>query len=147
MGKVNLDRYGSRTPKLMPDDLDGGDFIVLTIAGFDEKTFDDEEGKRVTPVLFFEETGEKVLFLNRTQVGYIVERYGDESDGWQGKHIPIEHHVSTFRGKQHEKLWVMPPERWDEAFEEAGIAVKRPRKVVRKKVAAKRTVKKGGKRK
>jgi hypothetical protein len=113
MAKVREERYGSKRPKLERDDLDG-DVGVLTIAGFDEAKFEDDDGSRVTPFIWFEEMGDKVLFLNKTQVGYIIERLGDESDDWMGQRVPIEKHTATFNGKRHEKLWVSPPEKWDE---------------------------------
>jgi len=111
--RVKQERYGSSRPKLERDDLDG-DVGVLTIAGFDESKFKDEEGEKVTPFLWFEEMGEKVHFLNKTQVGYVIERLGEESDDWVGERIPIEKITTTYNGKRFEKLWVSPPEKWDE---------------------------------
>lgn len=124
MGKVNQDRYGKSTPKLVPDDIDG-DCVVLTIANFGEETFNDEGVTRITPYIDFEETGDKVLWLNKTQVGYLIERLGDESDRWKGAPVPIGRHDSQYNGKTHKKLWVMPPERWDDVLAEAGKGPKR----------------------
>ncbi|MCL6507656.1 MAG: hypothetical protein K6T59_11565 [Bryobacteraceae bacterium] len=129
MPKVDPNRYGNRRPKLTLDDLEGGDYIVLTIAAFDEAVFDDEEGKRVTPFLEFQETGDKVLFLNATQVRYLVDGFGtDESDEWIGRPIPLEAQTVTFRGKRFEKLYIAPPERWDQLLAAAGYGGKQPKK-------------------
>jgi hypothetical protein len=116
--KVQRDKYGSNTPKLTPDNLEG-EAAVLTVAGFDEQTFDGEDGKRVTPFLWFKETGDLVLYINATQIDYLVERLGDESDNWIGKQVPVEKHSSTYKGQRFEKVWVQPPERWDDAISEA----------------------------
>lgn len=138
MGKVNSDRYGSKRPKLERDDLDG-DVGVLTIAGFDEAKISDEEGERVTPFIWFEEMGEKVHYLNKTQVDYLIERLGDDSDDWVGQKVPIEKHTATYAGKQHKKLWVSPPEKWDEYL---GVKRGRVARVTRTKAPAKRGRKK-----
>jgi len=42
MGKVDAGKYGSARPKILREDLQDGDFIVLTIANFDEATISDE---------------------------------------------------------------------------------------------------------
>ena len=146
MGKVDRSRYGNARPKLTTDDLEGGDFLVLTIANFGEATISNEEGTKVTPYLEFRETGDKVHWLNQTQIGYLIDGFGsDESEDWQGHPVPVEKHTAVFRGTSTVKLWVSPPERWAELFKAAGV---------RGKVAAKKSAVvgrigkgKGGKRK
>ena len=147
--KVNADKYGKSRPKVTVDDLEGGGVIVLVVASFGEETFSDEETgtSKVTPYLTFEETGEKVHWLNKTQVRYLIDRMGEETDRWTGKPVPLERHTPEFKGKrQAEKLWVSPPESWDEIFRKAGFGrhAARPasssatRKVVTKRAAKKR---------
>lgn len=131
--KVRQEKYGNRSPKLTPDDLDG-DFAVLTIAAFAEETFTDEEGERVTPCLEFQEMGDKRLWVNGTQVGYLVERLGDETDAWKGQQVPVEKHVSVFRGKRYNKLWIAAPEEWDTMLAQAGV---KPRRATKGKVKGK----------
>lgn len=125
MSKVDKSRYGSARPKLTTEDLDGGDFLVLTIATFDEATITTEEGSKITPFLEFRETGDKTHWLNQTQIGYLIEGFGtDESDEWIGQPVPIEKHTATYRGTSTVKLWVSPPERWAQLFKAAGIKSK-----------------------
>ena len=143
MAKVNADKYGKGRPKVTIEDLEGGEYIVLTIAKFGEETFNDEvEGQKITPYLTFEETGDKVHWLNKTQVGYLIDRLGDDDARWVGKPVPLERHTPEFKGKrQPEKLWVSPPEEWDDLLRQAGhgrhasrpAAAKRPAKVAAKK--------------
>lgn len=138
MGKVNADKYGKSRPKVTIEDLEGGDFMVLKIAGFGEETFSDENvGDKVTPYLTFEETGEKVHWLNKTQVGYLIARLGDEADRWTGKAVPLEKVQPTYAGKkQPEKLWVAAPESWDQMLRDTGHGRSLPRTAVAKKSPA-----------
>jgi hypothetical protein len=129
MGKVDAGKYGSARPKILREDLQDGDFIVLTIANFDEATISDEEGKRVTPYLEFQETGDKVLWLNKTQVGYLIEgMQSDDSDDWKGKKVPIEKVTNTYNGRKFDKVAIAAPERWEEYFDAAGIGTAKKRK-------------------
>jgi hypothetical protein len=138
MGKVDPSRFGSAAPKLSPDDIE--DAAILTITAFDEVSVDDEEvegGKRVSANLTFEETGDKVLWLNKGMVETLVEQLGDDSDDWIGSKVPVEAYTATFKGKKFPKVRVMPSEEWTKAFKEAGVRrVAAP--VTRKKKAAKR---------
>lgn len=117
MSKVKPEKFGKSRPKVTPDDLEGGDYLVLTIAKFGEEVFTDGETggtPRPTAYLEFKETGDKVLWLGVTQVRYLVERLGDESDDWIGEKCPVEIVTPTFAGKmQPPKCWVAEPKEWD----------------------------------
>lgn len=122
MGKVDPNRFGSSAPKLTPDDIE--DAAILTITAYDEAEVEDEEsetGKRLSANLTFEETGEKVLWLNKGMVETLVEQLGDDSDDWVGSQIPVESYTAVFKGKKFPKVRVMPSEEWDKAFKEAGV--------------------------
>lgn len=137
MAKRKADDYGSSRPKVTPDDLEE-DIAILTIVKVEEVTVDDKdmpEGKRKALTLQFEELGDKVLWLNKTQVDYLIKELGDDDDDWKGQQIPVEKHESQFGRNTYEKVWVCAPEAWDEILEEAGIA--------RKKAKPRRAVKKG----
>jgi hypothetical protein len=116
--------------------LDGGDAAVLTITAFTEETISDQEGERVSPCLLFEETGDKVFWLNKTQCDYIVEALGDDSDDWVGQKIPLEATTTHYQGKAYKKLWVAAPERWSDYRDEGVRAVKvKAPKVVEEKIS------------
>jgi hypothetical protein len=121
--KVDASKFGSSAPKLMPEDLEE-DAAFLTIAKYEEVMVDDDEaegGKRQSATLKFQETGDKVIWLNKGMVETLVEQLGDDAEKWAGQKIPVERHVATFGNKKFPKVRVMPSEEWDKAFKEAGI--------------------------
>lgn len=123
MSKVDSSRFGSSTPKLTPDDLEG-DAAILTVTAYEEVEVDDEDaegGKRLSATLAFEETGDKVLWLNKGMVEALVEQLGDDSDKWAGQKVPVESYVAKYRGQKFNKVRVLPSEEWDAAFKEAGV--------------------------
>lgn len=136
--KRDASDYGTSRPKITQEDFDG-DFIVLTSAEVEEITVDDDEqesGKRKSLVMTFEETGDKVIWLNVGQVTALIERFGDDDEAWKGQKIPVEKHTATFRGKKFDKVRIMASEEWDQAFEEAGINVKGAKSSARTTVKA-----------
>jgi hypothetical protein len=146
MGKIRKEDFSKRRPKLTVDDLDGGDAIALVIASVEEINVDDDDGKRKSLVLTFEESGEKVYYPNATSLGFILDAYGDESDDWVGKPLPLMRHAGTFRGERYENLQVAAPESWDEVITESNLTpVRRPAGKVKPSVA-KQTRKTTGKR-
>lgn len=125
MGKVNASDFGSSTPKITPDDLEG-DAAVLTVTGFEKVEVDDDDaegGKRNAATLTFEETEDRVLWLNKGMIEALIERLGDDSDEWVGAKVPVEKYVARYRGQKYDKVRVMPAEEWDRAFKEAGVRV------------------------
>lgn len=116
MTKVDPGAFGKARPKIEPDDLED-DVAVLTIAAYDQVEVDDPEsptGKRLTGCLTFQESGDKVIWLNKTQADALVERLGDDSDKWIGKQVPVEKTVTKFRGKDFPKVVIVgDPSKWD----------------------------------
>lgn len=144
MAKADVNEMGKSGPKLTPEMLEG-DAAVLTLTHAERVEVDDNEsktGKRVVWAMKFEETEEHVLYLNKTQLEYMVAVYGDESDHWIGKPVAVERHTSEFGKKKFDKVWVCAPESWASIFSEAGVrapkavaeAAPTRRKVVKRKV-------------
>ena len=114
--KISSSTYGSSTPKITQEDLEA-DIAVMTIASFDEVEVDDAEapnGKRKSPFLTFTETGEKVLWLNKTQIDSLITALGDDVDQWIGEAIPVQKHTAMYAGKKFPKVIVCPAEDWVE---------------------------------
>lgn len=142
MAKINKDDYSKKRPKVTVEDLEGGDAMALTIASVEDSTFDDEDGKKKALVLTFEEAGEKVFYPNQTSLGFIIDEYGDETDEWIGKPLPLMKNTGTFRGKSFTNLQVPAPELWVDIIEGSDLTpVRKPRAA---KVAVKKSAKKGG---
>lgn len=123
VGKINLGEYGSARPKLTQDDFEG-DFTILTIATVEEVEVDDEEregGKRKSLVMTFNETGDKSLWLNVTQLKHLIAQLGDDARKWLGQKIPVEKVKASFKGKSHDKVYVMDAEGWEDAFRSAKV--------------------------
>lgn len=120
MAKVDPNKHGSSKPKLTVDDFEE-DVAILTIASFEEAEIDDTEspdGKRMLAMLFFEESGDKAMYLNKTQLEYLIEGLeSDDSDDWVNRQVPVEIKRGTFRGKKYEKPHVVDPEEWAEYLE------------------------------
>lgn len=146
--KVNAGDFGSSVPKVEPDDLEG-DYAMLTIAGFSQGEVEDTEkaeGVRNVATLTFEETGDKVVYLNKGQVETLIEQFGDNTDNWTGKVCPVEKHIAEYRGRQYPKVRVAPSEEWAKLFKDAGVSFKGKRAAVSSAPKA-GSVKKGGKKK
>lgn len=120
MSQVNQDDYGTARPKVLPEDFEGT-YTVLMIASYEEGEVDDPEarsGKRHTGMVTFEETGDKVIYLNKTAVTALCHFYGDESDDWLGQPCPIEEIRGTFEqggvSTEYHKVRIMPQDKWAE---------------------------------
>lgn len=125
MGKVNPDALGGGGPKVTQDDLEN-DIAVLTVTEYEELTVKDAEadgGKRISAVLRFEETGDKALWLNAQMVRDLIAWYGDDSDDWIGKAVPVEKYTAKFGSKEFPKVRVMLADEWTAVFDEVGINV------------------------
>lgn len=110
--KASREKLGTRTPKLTVDDFSGKN-VIGTITGYDEFEVPGED--RLCAVLFFEETGDKALFLNATMMDDLIAAFGtDETDKWIGKKVPLEKRRVTFKGKTHDKVYVVSHEDWDQ---------------------------------
>jgi hypothetical protein len=102
---------------LVADDFEE-DVALLTIASFESAEIDDSEapdGKRNVAMLFFEETGDKAMYLNKTQLEYLIEGLEtNDPDKWAGQQIPVEIKRGKFRGQAYEKPHVVDPDEWDD---------------------------------
>ena len=110
------DSLGGARPKVTPEDIVGGDVAVFTVAGFEQFDVDDPEsstGKRHTAVLLFQETGDKVLYLNKTQGEAMVARLGTKPSAWVGQRVPVEKITVSFRGQKFAKVAVVAADEWD----------------------------------
>lgn len=139
MGKVSRDRMGTATPKITIDDLEE-DVAIVTIVGYEEDEIDDPEaadGKRLLAKMFFEETGDKCLFLNATMVDELTEGFGsDDSDDWINKKVPIEKRKVKFGRDKFDKVYIVPAEDWDKYLTPARRA--KPAKAASKRGKSKR---------
>lgn len=118
MGKVDLSRFGGiRGTKLTPEELTG-DIVIVTIKEYGEQK-NTGEGRKLSPVLRYEESPEKLHYLNREQMERLVAKLGDDTERWIGKRIPIHAEDVEYEGKTFSKVYVMPPEEWEAAFKEA----------------------------
>ncbi len=141
MTKVQRDRLGTAAPKVTWGDLEE-DVTLVTIADYEEGEVDDaekEDGVRKTAFLTFDELGDKRLYLNVTQVDFLIEAFGDNSEDWIGKKVPLEKTKKRFGKVTYEKIWIVPFSEWDDYMET------KPR-VRRKKVAGGRRKKKKARR-
>lgn len=143
MAKVNPKEMKRQRDKLVPEDLEGGEAIALTIASVEHVKFDDRKALAIT----FEETGEKSLWPNGTSAGYIVEVYGDEDDDWIGRPLPIMVKSGTFNGEAFTNLQVPAPELWNAILEASNFdAVVEEKDAPKPKPKARAVVKKSAKR-
>lgn len=133
--RIQQEKYGNSKPKIEQDDLEGGDAAVFTVAAIEEQKVKDDDGERLSLILITEELGDKVLWLNVTQIRYLVERLGEESDRWIGQKVPLVKTTTHYAGKAFKKVWVAAPEEWDAILEEAGAVSKPRRRTVAKKAA------------
>ncbi len=152
MGKVNPDEHGTARPKVEPDDLEE-DVAVFTIADYSEMEVDDasaESGKRLSGCLTFQETGEKVVWCNKTAIVALCHYYGNESEDWEGQLCPVEKVQGKAFGKSYHKVNVVPVDDWPEYIDglkpQKAAARKSVRKAARKpaKSAKRKGAKRGG---
>lgn len=118
MGKINPKDYKQASDIVGPDDIE--DAAILTISEFSDGEREDKKGRWA--LVKYEETGDKIMWLNDAALETLVEKLGDETDNWVGEKIPVE----TYDTRKGEKVRIMAAEEWDAAFKEAGV--KRDRK-------------------
>ena len=149
MGKVDPNAHGTARAKLEPDDLEE-DVAVLIIAEYSEMEVDDpntESGKRLSACLTFQETGDKVVWLNKTAIIALVHYYGDESDHWEGQPCPVERVRGRAFNKDYHKVGVVPVDAWPEYVD--GLTPPRAATTPKRKTVKRRktaTTRKGAKR-
>lgn len=145
--KVNAKDFGKSRPKLEPSDLEE-EAAILLLATAEQLDLDDDEmedGKRRSLVVTFEETGEKALWLNKTQVEAVMAYYGDDTDNWIGKPIPVEKAKVKFGNDTYHKVRICAEDDWADVFKAANR--KAPRRVDTEVVAEKAKSAKSAKRK
>ena len=144
MGRVDPDAHGTARAKVEPDDLEEK-VAVLTIVEYSEMEVDDpntESGKRLAGCLTFQETGEKVVWCNKTAVVALCHYYGNESDDWVGQLCPVEKVQGRAFGKSYHKVNVVPVDDWPQYID--GLT---PPKAAVRKTAKKAAPRKSAKRK
>ena len=144
MGRVDPNAHGTARAKIEPGDLEE-DVAVLTIAEYSEMEVDDpntESGKRLAGCLTFQETGEKVVWCNKTAITALCHYYGDESDDWKGQPCPVERVRGRAFNKDYHKVGVVPMDAWPEYVD--GLTPPRRATATKSKKAAKRTTKRKG---
>lgn len=113
---INLDDFGGIAgDPLKWKDLTSN-FTVLTVKKYGTQK-NQGQGRKLSAVLVFNET-DKILYLNRKQLEYIVAKCGADTDKWVGQRIPVEKVKVEFDNAMHDKIYVMAPEAWDEAITE-----------------------------
>lgn len=152
MGKVDPNAHGTARAKVEPDDLEE-DVAVFEIAEYSEMEVDDADaasGKRLSGCLTFQETGEKVVWCNKTAIVALCHYYGNESDDWAGQLCPVEKVRGTAFGKPYHKVNVVPVDEWPQYIDGLTPQKAAVRKAARKSVkgakrkSAKRTRGRGG---
>lgn len=117
MGKINRGTsFGSeRKPALTVEHING-DATVLTVA--DVRLPIVNKVQKV--VITFKEFPGHSFWLNATMTDYAVAKLGDDTDKWLGERVPM-HKIDVENpssGEMVNKLYIMPPSEWAEAFAE-----------------------------
>ncbi len=86
--------------------------LTLTIKSVEAGTLLDRKSGEVKAVysLNFVEPGTKPLTLNKVNAGSLAERYGDSTDDWLGKPIPLIRVLADVFGKSKWVIRVEPLE-------------------------------------
>jgi len=131
--KVREERYQpSGRPKIEQKDIEGGDAVVVTIAEVEEEKVKGDKGDKLLLVLVVEEFPDKVHRLNKTQLAYMVEKLGDETNEWIGQKIPLVKTTQEFgsgsRVKDFDVVWVAAPDEWDTILKAGGSKAPATRK-------------------
>lgn len=95
---INLGKY-TKSKWLRGNDLENdydGEAIVVTIKNVSEETF--EQTGETKPVVQFIEL-EQALICNKTQVGKLIDLFGDDAAGMVGKQITLQAAPSSYPGK------------------------------------------------
>lgn len=106
--KVNKEQFTNRRPKLEQEHLEE-DATILTIAEVDVIKLDDREAI----VLAFEETGDYVLWPNKTGIITLIDKLGDDTDEWIGQKVPVMKVTETYKGESFDKVAVAKLDEWD----------------------------------
>lgn len=127
MGKVDQQKHGaagSLKPKLKPKDTGAAAVVVVTCR--DAALREGEYGEQYS--FNMDEYPEHFFYLNRHGVDNMCEVLGADTDGWEGKQIPLvlvtTENPSEGR-KQVEVYQVADPERWPALLKQFKAAQRR----------------------
>lgn len=124
MTKIDAGEFNRRSPKITRDMLEQ-DVAILTIVNAAVVTVNEgTDTERKSIILSFEETGEHVFWPTATEVGILIEKFGDDTDDWQGEKMPLEKVSREFGGKTHDKLGIPAAEQWDDYLKPKKSSVK-----------------------
>jgi len=115
MAKAERAQVGQ--PQLRPADLDGAAVAVLTISG---ATLKDSRFGGKKWALSFVEFPEREMWLNKTGLNAIIDHYGDDTEGWYRKTVPVVAVTVSVGGTQ--RFVVQVAENWDTILKMAGKA-------------------------
>jgi hypothetical protein len=112
-------------PTLKPADLGNPQAAVLTIAKVDfrQSNFASERSgeKETKTVLEFAEAEGKELWIGKRGTSALIDHYGDESDKWLGKPVPLIRATVSVGGRQSTVMQIAagdPPLDWDGVLNE-----------------------------
>lgn len=116
MAKIERNASGftrDRKPALLPEHINGS-ATVLTI----KEVATPRVGGVQKVVMVFEEFPHHSYWLNATMTDYMIAVKGDDTDAWVGERVPLEklNVDNPTTGEPVERLYVMPPREWPDAF-------------------------------
>lgn len=119
-----------RHPALTMADFQGADRAVVTVVDAQEIRFPD----RVQVMVRYHEFPERVHWLNVSQTGNMVNRYGADLDDWIGKRVPLVRTLATNprNGESAYKPYVAPAHEWDSLLRAFDAPKPRKRAAARK---------------
>jgi len=106
MAKAERAQVGQ--PQLRPADLGGATAAALTIAG---ATLKESRFGGVKWSLAFVEFPEREMWLNKTGLNAVIDHYGDDTERWYKKLLPVVAVTVSVAGAQ--KFVVQVAENWD----------------------------------
>ena len=73
---------------------------MFTVEDVQMEVFDDDEGQKSKPVMYFADEDSKPFIVNGTNWLTIEGMYGEDSDNWKGKPITLFNDPSVMFGKK-----------------------------------------------
>lgn len=112
-------------PQMRPADLRGADSVVLTVADVTYKKSEFRTRGQDAPnkyVLSFNEIPEREVWLNKTGLNLMCGHYGDETDDWKGKPVPLRAVFVNVQGTQRHVVQVAQD--WEDVMKAAGVSTR-----------------------
>lgn len=110
MGKVPQEAQAAGRPQLKPDKMGNADLLAGTIASVDFRK--SQFRAEPQPVLTFKEYPEYELRVGKRGTSRLVEQFGEETDDWIGKVIPLVKAREEVADKSYIVYQVPPVEEW-----------------------------------